>query len=233
MDLLEDIKLLKSKEGNKLSENSTKWLLDKLKNPNDVFKAIRLNKILIGKFYFILYDLQGKTSKMEQYSPMLIVDFRNQMNKKLVYGISVNFIPKNIRILFFNSLLKNYDQEKNRPIKINFKIAFNLLDSIGFQYCIRELDASLINKVYEIDASAINRFLTIDTYPITNVDEKKLAEIWLSKLKKREESLQKRISELITDYSEISKTFEKQMKDYKKEFENIQDSKDHLNNLLK
>lgn len=242
-ELLDRVKLLKKTEGTLVSENSTKWLLKRLQSPEEGFKAVKLNDVYIGKFYYLLYDLHSKRSKMEQYSPVLLVDYRNVSGKKIIYGISLNFIPQNIRLLFFDSFLDSFQnvfkpldsKEKignnEKPLPINFEIAFKALDKIGFQYTIREFDIEQINKAYEVSMNTLPRFMTVNSTVITGVDENKLANIWLSKLKNREEAVQKRISELVTDYTEITKTFRKEFKNYKKEFDNISNSKDNLKSL--
>lgn len=242
-ELLERVRLLKDSEGESLSENSTKWLLERLKNNDDTFKPILPKKMYVGKFYYMLYDLNGKSSKMEQFSPILLVDYRKVMGKIILYGISLNFIPLNVRLLFFDNFLDSFQNifdpidsdskkgGKEKPLPINFKIAFDSLDKIGFQYIIREFDVDKINKVYEVNMQSLPRFLTVNTTVLTGVDEMKLAEIWYSKLKNREESLQKRISELITDYEEISKVFKQEFKSYEKEFKNISKSKENLKSI--
>lgn len=242
-ELLDRIKILKDTEGSKVSENSTEWLLKRLQNPDKGFKAVSTKNMYVGKFYFLLYDLQGNSSKMEQYSPILLIDYRKVNTKILLYGLSINFIPQNIRLLFFDQFLDSFSnvflpidsKEKvgssEKPLPINFATVFEPLDKIGFQYSIRELDASLINKSYEVSMQMLPRYLTVNTTILTGVDEQKMADIWYSKLKKREESLQKRISELITDYTEISKTFQKEFRSYKSEFDKISKAKDNLKAL--
>lgn len=242
-DLLDRIKILKDAEGIKVSENSTNWLLARLQTPDAGFKAVRAKNMFVGKFYFMLYDLSGKSSKMEQYSPILLVDHRKMLTKNIVYGISINFIPQNIRLLFFDNFLSSFQniflpidaKEKvgnaEKPLPINFKIAFDSLDKIGFQYSIREFDMDLINKSYEVSMQLLPRFLTVNSTVLTGVDELKLAEIWESKLKNRTESTQQRISELITDYSEINEVFKKEFKSYKTEFDKIQKTKENLKSL--
>jgi len=241
-ELLERVRILKDEEV-KVAENSTDWLLTRLKNPDEGFKTVRPKNMYVGKFYFMMYDMQGKSSKMEQYSPILLVDFRKVATKKILYGISINFLPQNIRLLFFDEFLKPFEnvfepidsEEKKggpeKPLPISFQIAFEALDKIGFQYVIREFDADKINKVYEVKMSMLPRFMTVNTTVLTEVDEQKMAEIWLSKLKNREEAVQKRISELITDYKEITKTFDKEFKSYEREFEKIEKSKKNLKSL--
>jgi len=242
-ELLERVRLLKNEEGALVSENSTKWLLSRLQTPDEGFKAVKSKNMYVGKFYFLLYDLDGKSSKMEQYSPILLVDYRNVMGKKIIYGISLNFIPQNIRLLFFDGLLESFQdvflpldsKEKignaEKPLPINFKIAFDMLDKIGFQYVIREFDIQQVNKAYEVSMQMLPRYMTVNSTVLTGVDETKLAEIWFSKLKNREESVQKRISELITDYEEVSKTFRSEFRNYQREFDKISKSKDNLKSL--
>jgi len=242
-ELLDRVKILKDAEGVKVSENSTEWLLKRMQNPDETFKAVKAKNMYVGKFYFMLYDLQGKTSKMEQYSPILLVDYRKVAIKRLLYGISLNFLPQNIRLLFFDGFLNSFknvflpldSKEKagnaEKPLPINFKIAFDSLDKIGFQYVIREFDMDLVNKAYEVSMQQLPRYMTVNSTVLTGVDEKKMAEIWLSKLKNREESMQKRISDLITDYTEVSKVFKKEFNSYQREFDNIAKAKDNLKSL--
>jgi len=243
---MDQIKVLRKKEGKSLAENSTSWLIEKLQKPDDKVQQVGLNDMVPGKFYFMMYDLSGKSAKLEQYNPILFVDFKHVGHTKILFGLSFNFLPSRMRLLFFDKLFDNYpfifeekdDKHKKgqpeQPLKgINYNNIYNLLTKIGYEYVIREFDLRKINKVYEVSMSKLPQFLTINTYTFTNVDDEKLAQIWLAKLKTREERHQKLLLDIASGYDKIEKTLNDEFNSYKEAMKNLEASQKFLDDLTK
>lgn len=244
--LLDEITSLRKTEGTKLSENSTSWLVSKLQNNDDTVQQVTLAEMTVGKFYFMMYNLAGKTSKIEQYNPILFVDFKHVGNTKILFGLSLNFLPLRMRLVFFDKLLDNYPHvfekkdsksKKGQPEQplghINYNSVYNLLSKIGYEYVIREFDIRLINQVYEVSMSKLPQFLTINTYTFTNVDDEKLAQIWLAKLKTREERHQQLLLNITSGYDKIEKTLNEEFGHFKDTMKNLAKAQDFLDKIAK
>lgn len=244
--LLQKIATIRKEEGKDFSENSSRWLIDALQNNSEGVQQVKMGDMYVGKFYFLMYDLAGKSAKLEQYSPILLVDFKHVFNTKILFGLSFNFLPARMRLIFFDKLLDNYpkvfeapdDKSKKgqpeQPLRgINFNNIYNLLSKIGYEYTIREFDARLINKVYEVSMVHLPRFLSVNTQVFTNVDDAKLAQIWLAKLKTREDRHQKMLLDIASGYDKVEKTLEDEFADFKEVMKNLKESQNFLQDLTK
>jgi hypothetical protein len=246
--LIDEVAKIRKKEGKSLSENSTRWLIDKLQKPDDDVQPVSLSSMVPGKFYFMMYDLskKAKSSKLEQYNPILFVDFKHVGNTKILFGLSFNFLPSRMRLIFFDKLLDNYpfvfeeptDKHKKgqpeQPLNgVNYNNVYTWLTKIGYEYVIREFDLRLVDKVYEVSMSKLPLFLTINTYEFTNVDDEKLAQIWLAKLKTREERHQKLLLDIASGYDTIEKVLNEEFGSFQETMKNLKDSQDFLNNIAK
>lgn len=202
-------------QGDKMYSNNTTVISNKLNDGQDKdvvsISASNLNK---GDFCFLFYDLQGKSSNMEKFSPIMVVDWFDYNNTRYLYGLSLNFIPINIKVNFFNMLFNNNlklleeniknSTDKQKPIKnIDFTNVYKLLFSIGFEWSIRKFDIKKINKTNLISTNIIKDFITMSTYKFTGVPDDKIIQIWKSKIVKQEERQQKLIKELLNDYDQM------------------------------
>ena len=232
MTYLEKINFLKNKVPNYTIESS-KWLINKTKNNDINFKRKNITDINIGKFYFMKYDYNNinKSTKMEQNVPLLVVDYKPNIDNKVIYILNMNFLPQNIKEAFFSKLtykyseifdynenVENLEQEKKLPL--NYKLLWDELIQFAFEYCIREIRIELINDLFEISTKHLHFLTSINTQYLTGVDEAKLNEIWITKLKN--ESYNNRLEELMT-----IKT------NYYKILEELQEKFKNLNNRLK
>lgn len=235
---LDKVKTQYNEMGNIMYLHNSEIIAEKINNNNDQdILPINLTSIQKGNFYFIFYDLQGKSSNMEKFSPILAVDWFDHNNTRYLYGLSFNFIPLNIRVSFFNTLFNNNKNifEKNEfektqnelPLQqINFTNIYKLLFSIGFEWSIRKFDIQKINKTYLISTNIITEFITMSTYKFTNVPDDKLIDIWRVKIKKQSERQQKLIKELLGDYDKIQK-------ELNNKYQTLDDKNEQLNNSLK
>jgi hypothetical protein len=203
-------------EGTNIYENSYNNIIDVLNNNDDIFvNDISVNTIIPGKFYFMLYDINGKTSNIEKFNPILAVDWIDRNGTRMLYGLSINFIPVAIRIQLFNnifnfniSVFNNNENEKvskqQELVNINFLNIYNLTKSIGFEWAIREFDLRLVNKLTDISFNLLSDFITMSTHKFTGVDDGKLMEIWMSKINKQDERETELIKKLLGDYDKMN-----------------------------
>lgn len=217
MDIIKDkIKLLYQEKGSSVYNYCADFIKHEINNNrSENILATTIDSIVKGSFYFILYDLNGKSSKMEQYNPILAVDFVNRS----LYGLSLNFIPVNIRVTLFNKIYSKLDTlKKNADLDIenqqplpntNYNTIYNILKSIGFEYAIRTFDLSLINKVYQISTNILPEFIAMNTQTFTGVDEGKLVDIWLKKINEQEQREQELMKELLSDFTKIEAEIDK------------------------
>lgn len=235
--LIKRMKARRDVEGVRTSENSTQWLIDQIKDPNnETVKVVTPDKIIPGKLYFIFYDLAAalKSSKLEQFSPILALRKGMVQQKPILWGFSLNFLPERVKVNWFDQLLERFFKgvlstdlevkENSKPLNVTFEGVYKTLASIGFEYAIREFRLDLINKVYEIDLQELDRFVSVDTQQFTNVDPKKLIEIWLAKLGEGPARLQEIKENVLTDFKTIDTQLEVS-------FEELEKSKDFLNKI--
>ena len=214
--LLDAIKIQFQAEGSAMYKINGARITDGLNGGTPEIVPINLVNIEKGKFYFVFYDLSGKSTKMEKFNPLLIIDWNDQDSTRYIYGVSINFIPVSIRTVFFNSLCNfniktleynsKLETEKQYPLEnINFANIYKLLYSIGFEWSIRKFDAKLVNKVYNISTNILPKFLTMATSQLTGVDDSKLVDIWNKKIKEQETRHNKLLKEILGDYKNMEK----------------------------
>lgn len=224
-------------EGNSMYKNNEEYIKEHLNSSNnEIIAPVNITSIEKGKFYFMFYHLDGKISNWEKFNPLLVVDWFDLDNTRYLYGISLNFIPMNIKVIFFNeifngnlkvienNLLKNITNQESLK-GIDFVNTYKMLSNIGFEWAIRRFDIKYINNVYNINFGSLKEFITMSTIGFTGVDDMKLIEIWKSKIFKQQERHERIIKELLNDYKEMSK-------DIKKTYNNLQDKNNALEDAL-
>lgn len=218
--------------GSSLPQHASQAVYDELQNPGKLMAPG--DDIRVGGFAFLLYDLAGASSRMEQYSPVLVCGTNAVMSKKYLWGLSLNFIPTNIRIVFFDQLFANYGKTLEHNAKsssiskekvladITFESMYKALQSIGYEYALRQFDMSKINNFYNVSTNFLDLFLTFDTRRFTGVDEGKLMEIWMAKLDAQEERHQKMMMKLYNDYDLMAETLVKELDEAKNLHKNLE-----------
>lgn len=209
--LLDKMMKLRDEYGMNIHNTLAKEFVTLLNMNNDHMSEVSPADLKKGKFYFFFYGLSEKLTKMEKFSPVYVVDTKRTGNTVTIYAISTNFLPVAIRAKYFDTILAGFNENnivKNDVIYtgMSYPLAYNTLGSLGFEYTIREFDMSKLNKVKEIHNDYIDKFLLFNTQIFTDVDENKLNEIWLAKLKTRDERHRKIMIELMNDYNEMAKT---------------------------
>lgn len=229
--ILEKLRERRKTEGANLGNISTTWLRDNLKNPNkNVLKVISPNQIVAGKVYFLFYDLAGalNSSKMEQYSPVLVLKTAFLKSKPILWGFNFNFIPERVRISWFDKVIDRFfkgvmntnaeltQMQYLKPLNLTYEGVYRTLANIGFEYSIREYRMDLINKVYEINLNELDRFVTIDTEFFSGVDQQKLIEIWVAKLGEKEQRIAKIQQDILTDFKKMEDQLEISLQELEK-----------------
>lgn len=231
------------KEGNAMYSNNSEIVLNYL-NTNDQNHVLPINikNIEKGRFYFMFYDLQGKTSKLEKFNTILALDWVDADKTRWLYGISINFMPVAIRTIFFNTLfnqrLQTFNKiegtkpgEQDPLVGVSLGNMYKSLKSIGFEWAIRKFDIKFINKAYLIDWNIIHQFITMSTARLTGVDDGKLIEIWKSKLSKQQEREKEFVAKLIGDYTKMAKELETNFQTLYEKEDNLNDVLTHLKNI--
>lgn len=244
-DYLKDtIKIQHGEIGSNLYKVNADFIVDNLNDTrSEVIVPVSLSNIEKGKFYFMFYDLSGKSSKMEKFNPLFIIDWTNQDNTRYIYGVSINFMPVTIRTVFFNSLC-NFNIgtiEKNSKLKIEKQEAFENIDfaniykllySIGFEWSIRKFDCKLVNKIYEISSNILPVFLTMSTAQLTGVDDGKLIEIWNKKINEQETRHKQMIQEILGDYKKMANELDKSYQTLDMKNTNLEKSLQLIKNIF-
>lgn len=239
--LLNTIEMMYKELGNSLYNKNYEFIRDYL-NTNE--NVISINDIILGKFYFMLYNITGKTSNMEKFNPILAVDYVDRNGTRMLYGLSINFIPVNVRVNLFNTILnhnldileKNEDLDVNKQYElknINFASIYSLIKSIGFEWALREFDMKLVNRLTEIDTKMLPQFITMSTVKFTGVNDNKLGEIWEAKLKNREQREKDMIAKLLGDYEMMRDELNKNIDITKTRNENLEKTYSIINKIYK
>lgn len=229
-------------EGIDMYNNNTTYITNALNQGDKHVNETDLRNLERGKFYFIMYDLNGKSSNMEKFNPLFIVDWFDLQGTRMIYGVSCNFLPITIRTVFFNNLCNhnlsvieenlNKDYTKQQAFTgINFANIYKLLYNIGFEWSIRQFDAKKIHKVFEVSTNVLEKFLTINTQKMTGVDEGKLMDIWKKKIVEQEQRHTKILKQILEDYKEIDKELSKTYETLDMRNNNLQESLNILNKL--
>lgn len=189
------LKLLVNGDG--LAENFKKnsiELVGMYSKSSDDVQNVRIANIKSGGFYHLTCVNE---SNWMRNSPVFIVDYRKVSDKIIFFGVNLNFIPLEVRILFFDKFISEKDYEKNNFIKATFDGVYSELKSIGFEYALMEFDASKIIFAHKISMYMLPKFL-ISAHPTNKYDPKKLFDIWKTKIetsKQRDQEMQKVILE--------------------------------------
>lgn len=205
---LENLTALRSMYPDYIS-HSTKWLAGKFRSPDKKTHFVNLKDIQVGSFYFMKYDSRSvnKSSKMEQTVPMLVVDYKDKIDKRVLWILNMNFMPINIKVAFMSSFMEKFpnaekfnaeveDTVSEQPLNsITYDLMWRELIKYGFEYAIREIRVELIEKVLKVSTDNLHYLTTVNTQILTGVDEGKLNEIWITKLKN--ESIGERAEELL------------------------------------
>lgn len=237
--LKSEIKKQFLKESNSMYMNNSRYIASLLET-NKVFN-INSNNTKIGEFYFIFYNLNSKLSKMEQIIPCIYLGEIDTIEGKKSLCFSFNFLPVAIRTIFIDKILEKYDKnliksnlleknindEKNYK-ELNFNYMYKALKSIGFEYAIREILTDKINKIFKISTKDLVKFITMNTYLFTNVPEDKLAQIWVSKLKDKDEREKEFLKKLIGDFEKMTSEIQKSIVEQQ---QNISNNIDYIKNL--
>jgi len=223
-------------EGSSIYSNNFEFISKEMNNSrSELIQQVKLNNLRKGGFYFMFYDLDGKSSKMEKFNPVLLIDWFDMNNTRMVYAVSINFIPVSIRTVFFNNLLNfnldvieennklPFDKEKELEA-INFTNIYKLLSTIGFEWSIRKFDIKKINKLYKVSTKSLQQFIIMSTAKFTGVDDGKLIEIWRKKIKEKEERHKKIINEILNNYDNMEKQLTNTYMDLDKKNDNLQES---------
>lgn len=229
-------------EGLNMYLNNTKFITDGINQGNEAVQESDLRNLERGKFYFIMYDLNGKTSTMEKFNPLFVIDWFDLQGTRMVYGVSCNFLPITIRTVFFNNICNHNlstikdNLDKDIPKQqaftgINFANIYKLLYNIGFEWSIRQFDAKKITKIFEVSTNAIDKFLTMNTQKLTGVDEGKLMDIWKKKILEQEKRHTKILRQILEDYKEMDNELSKTYETLDTRNNNLQESLNILNKL--
>jgi len=221
--------------GSNMYQVNAEYMTAGLNGHSEEIVPINMSNIQKGKFYFMFYDLSGKSSKMEKFNPLFVIDWTDQDSTRYLYAVSINFIPVSIRTVFFNSLcnfnIKTLGENTNKNTEeqkafenIDFANIYKLLHSIGFEWSIRRFDSKLVNKTYEISMNILPTFLTMSTARLTGVDDQKLIDIWNKKIKEQEERQNKLIKEILGDYRSMEKELTKAHSDVSTRNDNLEKS---------
>jgi hypothetical protein len=211
-------------------EASNDWFRRMLASPNKNFQQVTPSYLQVGSFYFVRYDLRGinKSTRIEQYAIIFVVEHKPLIDKKVFWAINFNFLPSDIRRNFFLYLLdKKHDNtlaqndkaadwvaERSIP-NVSYKQIVNELSRFGIVYtkCVRAFRIDLINEIYGISTKNLEMLISLDVRPISGMDDIGILKVLAGKLKN--EGSEVIAQEITQDYTSI-------LEDLKERFKNIE-----------
>jgi len=196
------INLEKKQDSVKYFKDNSMFFLKQWQTPTQV-DAVSPTKMFNGQFYFYLYLDESNWMK---FSPLFFIDMKIFDNRTIYYGINMNFLPLEVRIIFFDHFINNLDDDRQLMNKVSFKDAYNSLLAPsfkpaipGWEYSLVEYDARRIISAYKIPISLWHKFI-YSQHPKNIYDPNKLYEIWVKKLETKQERHQAIITQLASDY---------------------------------
>ena len=209
--------------------DNVNWLMNSINKPTKKFMKLSLQHLKIGSFYFVRYDMTkiNKSSKMEQLVPLMVVDYKEKIDSKVVWILNLNFLTMKTKELFFTNFLDRYDKvfETNsnktdwlseQPIpNVSYDKMYSELLRYGVEYSLREMRVELFNEIYSVSTDEVEKLISVNTQALTGVDEGKLEEIWIAKLKS--ENLESRIADIMT----IKNNYEKIVEELAEKFKHL------------
>lgn len=198
-----------------LYQKNSDFISAELQNgQSQIVSLINPTSIVKGGMYFVFYDLQGKTSNLEKWNPILAIDWYDDGTTRQLIGLSCNFIPVAIRAIIFNSICgpnqklfqSNQDVQTTKQEQISgisFGKISKLLSTVGFEWALRKFDIRKINKCWQINTNNWTEFVMMSTARFTGVDDGKLIEIWQKKISEQEQRQKEVLLEILGDYNKM------------------------------
>lgn len=194
-ELSERVKLSLLVNGNGIPDNfknNSLFFYDKyLKSDKDVTN-IRFTNIKPGGFYFFHYK---DDSNWMKWAPVYVIEAKKFSNQIVLLCVNFNFLPLEIRVFLFDKyiLADDFEKDKLLNLKVNYRVLYQDLKRIGFEWALIEFNAIQLVAVHKICMDLVPRFL-YHQHPKVKYDPKKLVQIWKAKI----DSSQEREKEIST-----------------------------------
>jgi len=221
--LEERVKLNLLVYGNGIEENfktNSLFFVEKYSQSSNLVKAIDVTNIQSGGFYFLHYM---DDSNWMRYAPVFFVEQKKFNNKIILMAVNLNFIPLEVRSLFFDPYITEEMFEKNLPLKVDYDKMYIELLKVGFEYTLMEFNAVQIKMVHKISMEMIPRFL-YSQHPKATYDPKKLMDIWNKKIETKSQRNQEMMSAMVKEFYDINGDISEKYKVMKGHIERIQKS---------
>jgi hypothetical protein len=201
-------------------KNNSLFFADKYSKSDDDVTAIDITNIQQGGFYFLHYM---DDSNWLKFSPIFFVEQKKLGNKIILMAINLNFIPLEVRSIFFDPYITEEMFEKDIPLKVDYKKIYEELLKVGFEYTLMEFNAAQIKMVHKISMKMLPRFL-YSQHPMAKYDPKKLMDIWTKKIETKGERNQEMMKSMMNEFYDINKDISEKYKVMKGHIERIQKS---------
>lgn len=220
---MERVKLNLLVFGNGIEENfanNSQYFVEKYSKSDKLVTAIDVSSMQSGGFYFLHYL---DDSNWMRYSPVFFVEQKNFANKIILMAINLNFVPLEVRAIFFDPYITEEMFEKNDFLKVDYKTAYQELLRAGFEYTLMEFNAAQIKMVHRISLEMLPRFL-YSQHPKAKYDPGKLMEIWNKKIETKAQRNQEMMKALLKDFYDTDGEISEKYKVMKGHIDRIQKS---------
>ena len=202
-ELYDKVKVNLLVHGNNIAnnfKNNSLFFYENYGKSTEDFKNIPVSKLAVGGFYFLHYQDESNWIK---YSPIFLAEYRKIGNKIIAFGVNMNFIPLEVRVLLFDKFISEKDFENDNLIKVDLQGIYDELRKLGFEYALMEYSANRIKLAHKVSLDLLPRFL-YHQHPINKYDPNKLMQIWEAKLAKREQRHKEMTLSLLSDFYDIN-----------------------------
>lgn len=209
--------------GNGIEENfknNSLFFMDSYSKSDKLITAINVADIQPGVFYFLHYL---DDSNWMRYAPVFFVEQKNFNNKIILMAINLNFIPLEVRVLFFDPYMNDEIFDGNIPLKVDYTKIYQELLKFGFEYTLMEFNSHQVKMVHRISMEMIPRFL-YSQHPMATYDPKKLMDIWNKKIETKSQRNKEMMSAMIKDFYDINGDISDKYEVMKDHIERIQKS---------
>lgn len=222
-ELMERVKLNLLVYGNGIEQNfknNSMFFVEKYSKSDEFVTAIDVVKMQPGIFYFLHYM---DDSDWMRYAPVFFVDQKNFGNKIILMAVNLNFIPLEVRSLFFDPYITVEMFEKDLPLKVDYNKMYEELLKVGFEYTLMEFNVAQVKMVHKISLEMLPRFL-YSQHPNAIYDPKKLMGIWNKKIETKGARNQEMMKSMISEFYDINNDISEKYQVMRGHIERIQKS---------
>ena len=201
-------------------KNNSLFFAEKYSKSDKLVTAMDTANMKTGGFYFLHYL---DDSDWMKYAPVFFVETKNFANKVILMAVNLNFIPLEVRAIFFDPYITEDMFKKDDFLKVDYTKIYQELLKFGFEYALMEFNAGQVKLVHKIALEMLPRFF-ISQHPRAKYDPQKLMQIWNKKIETKAQRNQEMMNATIKEFYDTNGEISEKYKVMKGHIERIQKS---------